>query len=77
MQKVQKVYDKLNQEIKPILNKIREMIEAGELTPDMIDFEYYSEEEIITSLKVVYHEQPDTNIEKKYLVEIQVSVRDR
>jgi len=76
-QKVQHVIEELNKVMEPIHNKIREMLETGELTPDMLDFDYYAEEEDLeASFVIAYKGGAKALMTRNFKVEIQIEIRE-
>ena len=77
MDKLQKAYDTLEREVSPIKDKVRSMLEFGEITPSMIDFEYYNEDEIEVSYITKFADGSEDDTESIYDVEISIIVRKK
>ena len=77
MDKLQRAYDKLDLEVSPIKDKVRQMLELGEITPSMIDFEFYNEDDLEVAYKSVFADGTTDTTETTYEIEISVIVRNK
>lgn len=75
--RLQRAYDVLTRETGPLKDKVRTMLEVGEITPSMIDFEYYNEDEIEVSYVTKFADGFEDTTETIYDIEISVVIRSK
>jgi len=74
--KVQKAIEALSKLDGPYLDKIRELLETGVITIDMLDFDYFEEKEIEGEFELVYKDKSKGKLVKKFTIEIQIQIKE-